>query len=75
MKFVITHDTRKGDNQGVLNNQLYDSFDQACDGLRKHLTDYDNGVSPPDCDKFGGQISKGTYYSEEESLEVIELNE
>jgi len=73
MKYAINHDTRKGGSQGILNNQIYDSFEEACAGIKEYLT-YDN-EPPDDCDDFGGQISKGVFYSEEETLEVIKLND
>ena len=76
MKYAIQYEERKG-KTGIFNRKLYNSFEEACAGLKAYIRSnfYNNEIEPPDCDDFGGQISKGTFYSEEQNFEVIKLNE
>lgn len=69
-KYVITYEERKG-GSGIIGGKYFDSFSEACEYLKKYLEIEDGEETT---DNFGGDADKGTFYDEEMTLEVIEIN-
>lgn len=63
--YIITKETRKGDSY-ILGS--YFSFEKAVKNLKDIIKEeYGESIN----DNFGGDLEKGTYYTEESSYEII----
>ena len=62
--YLVDIERRKGDGDTL---GPFSTRDKAIAALREYV-----GDDTPAEDEFGGQLSEGTYYSEEETIEVLE---
>lgn len=72
MKYVIKVEYRKGGST-ILNNLVYTSFKEACQGLEEHAKSSFGQYYHDYIQAFGGGIDEGELYTTEESFTVIEL--